>query len=102
MGESWENDAHGAAVLSRHFAKNHTYSHTQQFPEIFCVIPTLPRSESDRRWLDQTPEGPLAHDRLQEKICADTLALNAVTDQLAAHSLRKCGIKSFEVDVIPM
>jgi hypothetical protein len=46
----------GAAVswphVSPHCPEIHTYSHTQQFTEINCVIPRCPRSESDRRWLD--------------------------------------------------
>jgi hypothetical protein len=56
MGKSWELDAEGAADswphVSLHCPKNHTYSHTQQFTRINCVIPT--RRESDCRWLDST------------------------------------------------
>jgi hypothetical protein len=49
MGKSWEIDAaerrsHGLTV-SLHCPGDHTYSHTQQFTRINCVIPTL---SSDR------------------------------------------------------
>jgi hypothetical protein len=46
MGKSWEIDAEGAAVswpyVSLHCPEIHTYSHTQRFTKINCVIPALP------------------------------------------------------------
>jgi hypothetical protein len=45
MGKSWEIDAEGAVVSWPHVSslcpEIHTYSHTQQFTKINCVIPTL-------------------------------------------------------------
>jgi hypothetical protein len=45
MGKSWESTLKGAAVswphVSPHCSEIHTYSHTQQFTKINCVIPTL-------------------------------------------------------------
>ena len=42
MGKSWKIDAEGAAVswpcASPHRPEIHTYSHTQQFSKIICVI----------------------------------------------------------------
>jgi hypothetical protein len=44
MGKSWEIDAEAAVVSWPHVSPRcpeiHTYSHTQQFPKIICVIPT--------------------------------------------------------------
>ena len=46
MEKSWEIDAEGAAVSWAHVSplcpEIHTYSHTQQFTGIICVIPALP------------------------------------------------------------
>jgi hypothetical protein len=45
MGKSWEFDAQREEVslprVSLHCPRVHTYSHTQQFTKLICVIPTL-------------------------------------------------------------
>jgi hypothetical protein len=61
MGKSWEIDAEGAAVswphVSPHCPEIHTYSHTQQFTRINCVIPTVTsaREGSQVAGLDPKP-----------------------------------------------
>jgi hypothetical protein len=61
MGKSWEIDAEVAAVswphVSPHCPEIHTYSHTQQFTRINCVIPTVTstRERSQVAGLDPKP-----------------------------------------------
>ena len=75
MGKSWEI-VDVAAVswpdVSLHCPRIHTYSHTQQFSKINCVIPTRPSSESDRRWLDSDLYETVTHVRNEAILASPT------------------------------
>jgi len=62
MGKSWEIDAEWAAVswphVFPHCPEIHTYSHTQQFTKISCVIPTLSSDRERPKVAGLDPEPP--------------------------------------------
>jgi hypothetical protein len=94
MGKPWEIDAGGRRSWPHvflHCPRVHTYGHTQQFPKIICVIPLLPRSENEGRWLDSDPELTLVNVGYR----ADQLRRESV-------SIFKCTGKGSKIDSEPL